>query len=151
MTTKVTFILPAEIVDNATSALLLGDFNNWDLNSGSALTKQNDGSLKTTLALEAGKTYQYRYLLNDGRWVNDANAAAYVADYQVENCIITVPAEVKAAKKAAPVKAKATETKAPVAKTVKVAAPKAAPAVKTATAKTTTPKAATAVKAKAKK
>lgn len=39
MTNKITFTLPAQLLDNATSALLLGDFNNWDLNSGSYLSK----------------------------------------------------------------------------------------------------------------
>lgn len=92
---KVTFTLPAEIVGEATSAVLLGEFNNWDYNKGISLTKQKDGSMKATTALEAGRTYQYRYLLNDGRWVNDHKAENYVhiSGYQVENCVISVPDE----------------------------------------------------------
>jgi len=92
---KVTFTLPAEIVGEATSAVLLGEFNNWDYNNGISLTKQKDGSMKATTTLEPGKTYQYRYLLNDGRWVNDQKADNYVhiSGYQVENCVISVPAE----------------------------------------------------------
>ena len=60
------------------------------------MKKKKDGSFKTTLELEAGQTYEYRYLLNDGRWVNDnrANSSAYAHGYQVENCVITVPAAV---------------------------------------------------------
>jgi 1,4-alpha-glucan branching enzyme len=91
MTKKITFTLPPQIVDNATSALLLGDFNNWDINSGSQMVAQKDGSLKTTINLEAGKTYQYRFLLNTGAWVNDENAGEFVHEYQVQNCVITVP------------------------------------------------------------
>jgi predicted flap endonuclease-1-like 5' DNA nuclease len=92
---KVTFTLPAEIVGEATSAVLLGEFNNWDYNNGISLKKQKDGSMKATTTLEAGRTYQYRYLLNDGRWVNDQRADNYVhiSGYQVENCVIAVPAE----------------------------------------------------------
>lgn len=92
---KVTFTLPAEIVGEATSAVLLGEFNNWDYNNGISLEKQKDGSMKATTTLEPGKTYQYRYLLNDGRWVNDQKADNYVhiSGYQVENCVISVPAE----------------------------------------------------------
>lgn len=92
---KVTFTLPAEIVGEATSAVLLGEFNNWDYNNGISLTKQKDGSMKATTTLEAGRTYQYRYLLNDGRWVNDHKAENYVhiSGYQVENCVISVPDE----------------------------------------------------------
>jgi predicted flap endonuclease-1-like 5' DNA nuclease len=95
---KVTFTLTADVVAGATSGLLLGEFNNWDYNSGISLKKQKDGSMKASTTLEAGRTYQYRYLLNDGRWVNDERAQNYVhiSDFQVENCVITVPAKVEA-------------------------------------------------------
>ena len=93
MTKKITFTLPAEVVANATSGLLLGDFNNWDNAKAPSLKKQKDGSMKATLALEGG-TYHYRYLLDDGRWVNDYTAEnyAHVWGYGVDNCVITVPA-----------------------------------------------------------
>jgi len=141
MAKKVTFTLPAEVVGEATSGLLLGEFNNWDYNDGIALVKQKDGSLKATASLEAGKRYEYRYLLNDGRWVNDHSADHYVniADLQVENCVINVPEDAKKApvaeKKgtvvATPEKVKAAPKKAAPAKdkatAAKVAAPKVAP------------------------
>jgi predicted flap endonuclease-1-like 5' DNA nuclease len=94
---KVTFTLTADVVAGATSGLLLGEFNNWDYNNGVTLKKQKDGSMKATTTLEGGRTYQYRYLLNDGRWVNDERAENFVhiSDFQVENCVITVPAEAK--------------------------------------------------------
>lgn len=93
MTKKITFTLPAEALAEATEALLLGDFNDWDTERGIALEKQKDGSLKAVVHLEPGKTYQYRYLLNDGRWVNDYYAQDYVpvSGFHVENCLITVP------------------------------------------------------------
>ena len=93
MSRKVTFILPAEVVANATSGIILGEFNNWDDTRATSLKKQKDGSMKATLNLEAGRTYQYRYLLNDGRWVNDhtADNFVYVSGYNVENCVITIP------------------------------------------------------------
>lgn len=121
MTKKVTFNLAAEIVNGAKSGILLGDFNNWIIDNGIELKKQKDGSLSTTVALEAGKTYQYRYLLNDGRWVNDGNAGSYdfIEEYGVDNCVITVEAakpakEEKTTSKQAKVAEKA--VKAPVAK-----------------------------------
>ena len=101
MATKVTFTLSSDVVADATQGILLGEFNNWDHSSGISLKKQKDGSMKAVASLEGGKTYQYRYLLNDGRWVNDSNADNYAhADgFYVENCVITVPAEeVKEAK-----------------------------------------------------
>ena len=94
MSTKVTFILPADVVADATSGIILGEFNNWDNTNATSLKKQKDGSMKATLTLESGRTYQYRYLLNDGRWVNDhtADNFAHVSGYHVENCVINVPA-----------------------------------------------------------
>lgn len=93
MTKKITFTLPAEVVANASSGLLLGDFNNWDDSKAPSLKKQKDGSMKATLSLEGGRTYQYRYLLDNERWVNDYTAETYahVSGYGVDNCVITVP------------------------------------------------------------
>ena len=111
MTTKVTFTLSSDVVAEATAGLLLGDFNNWDYRNGINLKKQKDGSMKASTTLEGGRTYQYRYLLNDGRWVNDQNAENFVPveGLYVENCVIAVPAaEAKASK------AKKTTTKAKV-------------------------------------
>ena len=95
MSKKVKFILSADIVADATEGLLLGEFNNWDKENGFTLKKAKDGSLQTTVSLEAGKTYEYRYLLSDGRWVNDVNAQHYasIPALNVENCVITVPEE----------------------------------------------------------
>lgn len=138
MAKKITFSLAPEIVADATEGILLGDFNNWLHESGIKLKKQKDGSLKATVELEPG-IYQYRYFLNDGRWVNDGNAQGYsfVGEYGVDNCVISIPfEEVKEtlakgelvtdvdvkAKKAATTK-KVAETKAP-------AAPKAKPVAK---------------------
>jgi hypothetical protein len=138
MTTKVTFQLSPNIVLSATEGILLGDFNNWDINNGIKLKKQKDGSLKAIVPLETGTTYSYRYLLNDGRWVNDDSADGYhfVSDFQIENCMITVPNEVK---KAAP-------------KTKKVTTAKVEAAVKpTKSTKAITRTTATKVKPKAKK
>jgi 1,4-alpha-glucan branching enzyme len=97
MTTKVTFQLSPNIVSSASEGILVGDFNNWDINNAIKLKKQKDGSLKAIVPLEKGKTYSYRYLLNDGRWVNDDSADGYhfVSEFQIENCMITVPNEVK--------------------------------------------------------
>jgi predicted flap endonuclease-1-like 5' DNA nuclease len=97
MATKVTFLLAPEIASGATSGILLGDFNNWSYDNGISLEIQQDGSLAAITTLEPGRTYQYRYLLNDGRWVNDGNAQSYVPVHglYVDNCVITVPDEVK--------------------------------------------------------
>jgi 1,4-alpha-glucan branching enzyme len=122
MATKVTFELAANIVADATEGILVGEFNNWDFTNGITLTKQKDGSLKTSLTLEPGKTYQYRYFLNDGRWVNDDRADNYnfVSEYQVDNCVVTVPVAEEKVKKAT--KAKAPKAEVAVEKKPKVTA-----------------------------
>ncbi len=108
---KVDFILNPEIANGASKAILLGDFNNWDTSNGVELKKQKDGSFKASVSLDAGKSYQYRYLLNDASWVNDANAQAYVfqPEFGADNCLITVDAPAKAKKVVAKASAKSTE------------------------------------------
>lgn len=140
MTKDIIFTLPAEAVAEATEGLLLGDFNNWNESEGIKLKKQKDGSLKAVVQLEAGKTYQYRYLLNDGRWENDYHAQNYVpvSGLHIDNCLITVSetldieqkpeaeAIVKAkTEKAEPIKAKSVKAEPVKAESVKVKATKA--------------------------
>jgi predicted flap endonuclease-1-like 5' DNA nuclease len=94
-TKKVTFILPADIVSDASNGLLLGEFNNWEKKSGFSLKKGKDGSMKAIVELEAGRSYEYRYLLDGGRWENDQTAEQYaqVQGFDIVNCVITVPVE----------------------------------------------------------
>ena len=96
---KVIFTLPSESVANAAEGILLGEFNNWNPEEGIHLQKKEDGSMIAELSLTAGKTYEYRYLLSDGRWVNDNNGKTFsdVYGHAVENCVLTVPAPVKKA------------------------------------------------------
>lgn len=123
MKKDVLFKLPAEALNGARNVYVLGDFNNWKSTDGYELKIQADGSANVTVTLEAGKSYKYRFLVNGEKWVNDYHAERYERDskYQIDNCIVTVPAvEVKShseaqAKSATPAKkAKA----APVAKKV---------------------------------
>ncbi len=112
MTTKVSFKLPASHVAGADKGMLLGEFNNWNTEEGIYLEKMEDGSMVAELTLTAGKTYQYRYLLSDGRWVNDENDKNFseVFGHSVENCIINVPIPEK---KASNKKTSATKAKSP--------------------------------------
>lgn len=135
-TRKITFSLPAEIVADASSGLLLGEFNNWNKEQGFSLKKSKDGSMKTIVELEAGRSYEYRYLLDEGRWVNDLNASAYaeVSSLGVLNCVVNVPAEVLAEPKSAK---KTTEKKTKAEKSVAPEKIETKPAAKRATAKKT--------------
>ncbi len=93
MKTKVTFTLPAGSIIGADKCVLLGEFNDWNLEEGIYLQKQADGSMRAEVELMAGETYLYRYLLSDGRWINDdgEKIISEVSGFPVENCVIRVP------------------------------------------------------------
>ncbi|WP_044173436.1 isoamylase early set domain-containing protein [Flectobacillus major] len=74
---KVTFAVPAEEVNGAKAVNVVGEFNNWDA-SATALKKQKDGTFKGTLELEAGKEFQFRYLLDNTTWTNESGADKFV-------------------------------------------------------------------------
>ncbi len=73
-TCQVTFTLPKEVGDQ--TAFVVGEFNNWDRHA--TPMKRAASGLSVTLNLAAGKDYRFRYLLNETRWENDANADRYV-------------------------------------------------------------------------
>ena len=74
---KVTFTLASETVANVKEVALLGEFNEWNP-SAVLLKKQKDGSYKTTVELEAGREYSFRYLLDGTTWTNDEAADKYI-------------------------------------------------------------------------
>ena len=93
MKTKITFTLPAANIIGASECVLLGEFNNWNLEEGVYLKKQSDGSMAAEVELTVGEDYQYRYLLSNGRWVNDdaEKITSEMLGYPVVNCIVRVP------------------------------------------------------------
>ena len=74
---KVTFTLAPETVADVKEVALLGEFNEWNP-SAVLLKKQKDGSYKTTVELEAGREYSFRYLLDGNTWANDEAADKYI-------------------------------------------------------------------------
>lgn len=73
-TCQITFQLPKEV--KAETVSLVGDFNEWD-ESATPLKKVRS-VWKTTLKLEQGREYQFRYLVNGNEWHNDDAADKYV-------------------------------------------------------------------------
>lgn len=71
---KVTFELPADIA--AKNVVVLGEFNNWSAEAH-PLKKAKKGGYSTTVSLEAGQSYRFRYLLDGERWENDPEADSY--------------------------------------------------------------------------
>ncbi|GAA4406293.1 isoamylase early set domain-containing protein [Nibrella viscosa] len=74
---KVTFTLPAEVVNGAKTVAVVGEFNDWSTDAA-VLKKQKDGSYKTTLELPAGQEFQFRYLIDGEKWTNEQEADKYV-------------------------------------------------------------------------
>lgn len=110
---EVTFTLPKESIHGGKEVLLVGEFNNWNPAEGIALVAKK-GEYKTVLKLEAGKQYEYRYLVDGHMWTNDATPDAFVANpFGTVNSVVELPAP--AVKK---VTKKVTAKKAPAKKTV---------------------------------
>jgi 1,4-alpha-glucan branching enzyme len=73
---KVTFTVPKEGTAGAKKAHLVGEFNNWDT-TATPMRRLKDGTFTATLDLETGRSYEYRYLLDNDRWENDWEADRY--------------------------------------------------------------------------
>lgn len=70
---KATFRIPEEMGNSAESAHIVGEFNNWTLFS-TPMKKLKSGAFTTTVELETGKEYQFRYLLDQKIWENERDA-----------------------------------------------------------------------------
>ena len=85
---RVTFKLAAEF--QAESVAVCGDFNEWDENAN-PLKQLKDGSYSTTVSLEAGRSYRFRYLLNGDSWENDWDADEYLPnDFGSDDSVVRV-------------------------------------------------------------
>lgn len=83
---KVTFVLP--YTEGQPSIAVAGDFNDWSQDS-LKLVKRNNGTCSTSVSVDAGKRYRFRYFREDGQWFNDEAADAYEAgEHGSENCIL---------------------------------------------------------------
>lgn len=74
---KVKFALPADLVGSAKSVSVVGDFNNWD-SKANPMRKQKSGVFASTLNLQVDSAYQFRYVIDDDKWLNDDMADDYV-------------------------------------------------------------------------
>lgn len=71
---EVTFTLPAGL--HAETVTVCGEFNDWSAED-TPLERGSDGSWQAIVALEPGRSYRYRYLLDGQRWENDEQADRY--------------------------------------------------------------------------
>ncbi len=86
---KVSFRLDAAEASGAKKVQLLGDFNNWD-KSTEPMTALKSNDFTATLELEAGKEFQFRYLIDGSDWKNDSQADYVLANsFGEENSVIS--------------------------------------------------------------
>ena len=74
----VTFQLPDTL--QADSVHLVGDFNDWDKHSLPLNRTQQEGPWEVTIEVERGRTYHFRYLVDDTVWQNDWDADGYATN-----------------------------------------------------------------------
>jgi 1,4-alpha-glucan branching enzyme len=85
---RVTFSLPSAIW--ADTIFLVGDFNDWD--ERATPMRQTETGWMVTLELDAGYSFQYRYLHNGNEWHNDWNADGYEPNiYGGDNSVVCTP------------------------------------------------------------
>ncbi|MBX0327824.1 isoamylase early set domain-containing protein [Oscillochloris sp. ZM17-4] len=85
---RVTFALPSAIW--ADTIFLVGDFNNWD--ERATPMRQTEMGWMVTLELDAGASFQYRYLHNTNEWHNDWNADGYALNaFGGDNSVVITP------------------------------------------------------------
>ena len=83
---RVTFKYPN--TENAESAVLVGDFNDWSLEDR-PMKRLKDGSFSKTISLETGRSYRFRYVLDGNIWVNDPAADRYEPNtFGEENSVV---------------------------------------------------------------
>jgi len=92
---KVTFEFPKEEWPKdiqVEGVCLVGDFNGWEV-SATPLSRGRGSAFGTTVELEPGREYQFRYLINGEHWCNERHADRYVPNpFGSQNCVVETPA-----------------------------------------------------------
>ena len=88
---KVSFEVPKEAAKQADEIYIVGEFNDWNT-SATPMKKLKNGKFTSTLDLNVGREYQFRYLLDGEEWENDWQADKYVPNSygDCENSVVVV-------------------------------------------------------------
>ena len=125
---SVTFTIDPGV--GAQSAAVCGEWNDWSADAD-VMRRDAEGGFSTTVDLEAGRAYRFRYLLDGERWDNDWAADAYLPnDFGGDDSVVDLTALAEAvppAAKKAPAKKEADKKTAPTRAARKAAAPAARP------------------------
>ena len=88
---KVRFKLNKQEIGAVETIHLVGDFNGWD-ETHTPMKKLKSGDFSLVLDLTPRRSYQFRYLIDQTRWINDNKADAYLPSPfpGVDNSVITL-------------------------------------------------------------
>lgn len=117
---KVTFSLPVEAVEGGAEVRVVGDFNDWNWEQGFVMTVKK-GEYSASADLASGRDYEFRYLVDNERWVNDWAADGYLPSpyFGTDNSVLSLQesapaqagvAEAAPSEAAAPKKTRTTKT-----------------------------------------
>ncbi|WP_413110419.1 isoamylase early set domain-containing protein [Thaumasiovibrio sp. DFM-14] len=82
---EITFEIPKGDLE---SAYIVGEFNDWQAEPMRYNRKTKNFTFK--LRLPKSKEFQFRYIVNETEWHNDAEADSYVGnDYGSSNCVVS--------------------------------------------------------------
>jgi 1,4-alpha-glucan branching enzyme len=74
---RVTFRFPGEAAPGARSVAVAGSFNDWCVDRH-PMKRLKNGDFSLEVALEAGREYEFRFIIDGIRWENAWNADKYV-------------------------------------------------------------------------
>jgi 1,4-alpha-glucan branching enzyme len=87
---KVTFVLDKNAASTANRVNLTGDFNNWDIES-LPMKKIKSGEFFASIDLKKGMAYEFKYLIDGQKWVNEPEADKQVVNiFQSDNSVVIV-------------------------------------------------------------
>ncbi len=85
---KITFVLPEDNAQAQAGACVVGDFNDWDPEAN-PLRKRSNQTYSTSVTVDKGNRYAYRYRTLSGEWFNVGDADAYETnEFGEENGIL---------------------------------------------------------------
>lgn len=85
---KTTFRIPKDVAGEANSAVIVGDFNEWNQEEPIEMNKLKSGDFKAVVELPEGE-YEFKYILDKQDWKNDNEADNYVNDpYGGQNSVL---------------------------------------------------------------
>ena len=88
---RVRFQLPRDAVPNAGRVVLVGEFNDWNQDA-TPMERMENGDFRVDLDLPIGSEFQFRYLVDGHRWINDEHADRYqhVSAFNDSNSVVIV-------------------------------------------------------------